>query len=86
MIGHTRHTTKGNEKRNENNHPFAGTAGQEKFALVHNGILANDRSIRSQLCLPKTKIETDSYIALQLLEHQKKLDFGSIKHMAEAVI
>ena len=39
--------------------------------------------MRKELNLPKTKIETDSYIAVQLIESQKKLDFESIKYMAE---
>ena len=38
-----------------------------------------------KLKLPKTKIETDSYIAVQLLESQKQLDEESIKYMAEKV-
>jgi len=36
--------------------------------------------------LPKTKIETDSYVAVQLIENQGKLDFNSLKNMAEDVM
>ena len=32
-----------------------------------------------------TSVETDSYVAVQLLEKNKTLDFGSLKSMAEAV-
>lgn len=35
--------------------------------------------------LPNTQIETDSYIAVQLLEQQGKLNFDSLKSMAESV-
>lgn len=43
----------------------------------------NDTELKLQL--PKTKIETDSYVAVQLLEKYDKLDFKNIKAMAEAV-
>ena len=83
LTGHTRHSTQGSEKHNYNNHPFSGKCKNSKFALSHNGVLSNDRTLRKELNLPKTKIETDSYIAVQLIESQKKLDFESIKYMAE---
>lgn len=51
--------------------------------MAHNGVLWNDRA---SLHLPKTKIETDSYIAVQLIEQQKKLTFDSIRNMAETVV
>ena len=35
--------------------------------------------------MPNTQIETDSYVAVQLLEQQNKLDFDSLKNMAESV-
>lgn len=85
VMGHTRHATQGTLKYNENNHPFKGQCGKSEFALAHNGILSNDRELRHKLHLPSTKIETDSYIAVQLLENQKQLDFKSIKYMAEKV-
>ena len=80
MIGHTRHSTKGSEKKNCNNHPFPGKVGGLHFALAHNGVLSNDDELRKSLSLPKTKIETDSYIAAQLLMSQKELDFTSVKY------
>ncbi len=81
MIGHTRHSTQGSEKKNYNNHPFIGNTKNARFALAHNGIISNDKSIRKKYRLPKTKIETDSYIAVQLIESQKDLSFDSIKYM-----
>ena len=84
VMGHTRMTTQGDEKHNYNNHPFEGTAGIP-FALAHNGVLWNDRELRHTKHLPKTKIQTDSYVAVQLLEQQKSLDFDSLRYMAEQV-
>ena len=77
-------TTQGNEKFNYNNHPFYGHA-DVNFAFAHNGVLYNDKELKIEKHLPQTKIETDSYIAVQLLEQQNKLDFGSLKSMAELV-
>lgn len=85
VIGHTRHSTQGSEKKNYNNHPFAGRCKNAKFALAHNGVLTNDRELKKQYRLPKSKIETDSYIAVQLIEYKKRLNCESIKFMAEAV-
>ena len=78
LIGHTRHSTQGSEKKNCNNHPFPGRVGGLHFALAHNGVLSNDDTLRKTLNLPKTKIETDSYVAAQLLMSKKMLDFESI--------
>jgi glucosamine 6-phosphate synthetase-like amidotransferase/phosphosugar isomerase protein len=84
VMGHTRLTTQGNEKFNYNNHPFFGHADKD-FAFAHNGVLYNDSMLRKSHNLPKTHIETDSYIAVQLIEEQGKLDFDSLKSMAENV-
>lgn len=83
VIGHTRHATQGAKSKNYNNHPFTGKCGRTKFALAHNGVLINDTELKLQL--PKTKIETDSYVAVQLLERGDKLNAKSIKKMAETV-
>lgn len=83
--GHTRHATQGTLKYNGNNHPFKGKCGDTTFAFAHNGILSNDKSLRRQLHLPKTHIETDSYIGVQLIESRKHFDFDSIRYMAENV-
>lgn len=85
VIGHTRMTTQGSEKKNYNNHPFQGTCGNANFSLAHNGVLYNDKEIRTEKGLPQTHIETDSYIAVQLLEQENQLNAESIKHMAETV-
>ena len=85
VIGHTRMTTQGSEKYNYNNHPFDGRCGTETFALAHNGVLYNDAELKAKYHLPKTPIETDSYVAVQLLEQEKQLNAESIKKMAELV-
>ena len=85
VIGHTRMTTQGSEKYNYNNHPFEGQCGTETFALAHNGVLYNDAELKAKYHLPKTPIETDSYVAVQLLEQEKQLHTESIKKMAELV-
>lgn len=82
VIGHTRMTTQGSEKYNYNNHPFEGQCGTETFVLAHNGVLYNDAELKAKYHLPKTPIETDSYVAVQLLEQKKQLHTESIKKMA----
>lgn len=83
VMGHTRMTTQGSERYNGNNHPFSGQAGTTSFALAHNGVLNNDKRLRRQHDLPATKIETDSYIAVQLLEAAGEISFQSLADMAE---
>ena len=85
VIGHTRMTTQGSEKYNYNNHPFEGHCGTETFALAHNGVLYNDAELKAKYHLPKTPIETDSYVAVQLLEQKKQLHAESIKKMTELI-
>lgn len=83
IMGHTRMTTQGSERKNHNNHPFPGFVKDGHFALAHNGMLYNDLRLRQQYKLPATKIETDSYVATQMIEHSGKLDFSSLQYMAE---
>lgn len=86
VMGHTRMTTQGNEKYNYNNHPFLGCAVNTDFALAHNGVLHNDIILREKEKLPETKIETDSYIAVQLIEQKRTLNTDSLKYMAESLL
>ena len=85
VMGHTRMTTQGSAKKNYNNHPFFGCVKGKSFALAHNGIVWNDLELRRTKHLPRTKVQTDSFIAVQLLEQQKSLDFSSLRYTAEAV-
>ena len=85
VMGHTRMTTQGSAKKNYNNHPFFGCVKGKYFALAHNGVLWNDRGLRHTKHLPKAKIQTDSYVAVQLLEQNRALDLNSLKEMAEQV-
>lgn len=83
VIGHTRLTTQGSEKKNYNNHPFYGELGKSPFALAHNGIIYNDNDLKRMHHLPKTHIETDSYVAVQLLEKGGSISFNTLAMMAE---
>lgn len=85
VMGHTRHATQGSHTKNYNNHPFKGKCINAKFALAHNGVLWNDATLRKQYNLPTVKIETDSYIAVQLLEDIGTLDINNVSRMAELV-
>lgn len=85
VMGHTRLTTQGSEKDNYNNHPFIGHVHNTAFALAHNGVLHNDIQLRTSEKLPPTNIKTDSYIAVQLIQKQRTLNFGSLRYMAEKV-
>ena len=85
VMGHTRMTTQGDARFFRNNHPFRGRAGDVPFALAHNGVLYNDKSLRRSLQLPRTRIQTDSYVAVQILEQQGSLTPDSLKTMAETV-
>lgn len=85
IMGHTRMTTQGSALKRQNNHPFAGRTRREGFALAHNGVLYNDKVLRRIHDLPQTSIETDSYIAVQLIEKQGALNFDSLRFMAEEV-
>jgi len=85
IMGHTRLTTQGSEKKVYNNHPFKGICNNTRFALAHNGVLYNDTTLRAERNLPKTKIETDSYIAVQLIEDKRAFTIDAIKSMAEDV-
>ncbi len=85
VIGHNRLTTQGNEKLNYNNHPFEGRTENHSFALAHNGVLYNDKELKREKALPDTHIETDSYVAVQLLEQAESINMNSVKDMAEVV-
>lgn len=86
VMGHTRMTTQGSERKNYNNHPFCGSANNARFALAHNGVLYNDCDLQKTEKLPDTKIETDSYVAVQLIEKRRTLDFDSLRYMAEQLM
>ena len=84
LMGHTRMTTQGSEKQNQNNHPFPGKAGAASFALAHNGVLLhNDNALRRIHRLPGSWVQTDSYVAVQLLEEAGEISHASLAAMAE---
>lgn len=67
-LGHTRHTTKGKEEDNFNNHPF--TSKDKNLILAHNGVLQNEEDLKTY----PTKIKTDSYQIMQQLEKYRSED------------
>lgn len=85
LMGHTRMATQGAASKNYNNHPFPGQVGGKAFALAHNGVLCNEEALRRSQRLPVTRIETDSYLAVQLLERSGKLCPEALVQMAEAL-
>ena len=85
VMGHTRMATQGSELVNINNHPFPGVAGQTHFSLAHNGVLTNDKTLLKKYKLPATKVETDSYVAVQLLEQYGQINFDPLRNMAEGL-
>lgn len=87
IMGHTRRnfSFEGADKHNYNNHPFLTQAGDIKFAFAHNGVLKNIGKGRRKFNLPKTKIDTDSYLAVQLFQHFGELTNDSMKFVAENV-
>jgi glucosamine 6-phosphate synthetase-like amidotransferase/phosphosugar isomerase protein len=86
VMGHTRASTHGSALKNYNNHPFRGKAKNTDFAFAHNGVLDNYLDLRISEDLPNTKIEVDSYVAVQLLEKYGELNIPNIKKMAETVV
>lgn len=85
VMGHNRLATQGSADKVYNNQPFQGVSGNNKFAFAHNGIIYNDKLLRKELNLPDTKIETDSFIAVQLIENKGAFDIDAIKYAAENV-
>lgn len=89
VMGHVRMTTQGNAKLNYNNHPFPGNLdghpekSSPDFALAHNGVLTNDLLLKHCLHLPKTRVETDSYVAVQILQAAGTLDLSTLANLAE---
>lgn len=85
IMGHTRMATQGDASKNQNNHPFPGKVSGKGFALAHNGVLHNDYKLQRENHFPKTDIETDSYVAVQLIERQGELSPDSLKQIAEVL-
>lgn len=85
VMGHTRATTQGSAQNNYNNHPFKGIQGKLEFALAHNGVLDNEFEIRDEFNIKSNKIQTDSYVACQLMEKMKDFSMDSLRTVGETV-
>ena len=77
MILHTRMKTQGSEKNNANNHPLFSKNG---IAIVHNGIIYNDKEIFGK---KERDAEVDSESILHLLSMKVKGD--KIKRLFDKV-
>jgi len=64
VIGHTRHATQGDPKKNENNHPLPSLP-EFKFATVHNGIVWSKYEGQRQ-----PRAEVDSHIIVLNIEDE----------------
>lgn len=65
--------------------PFAGHTVNGDFALCHNGVLFNYDYVKNFEQLPPTKIQTDTYAAVQLIEKYGEVNFENIGKMFELV-
>jgi len=74
MIMHARQKTTGDAKDNQNNHPIFNKSG---MALVHNGILYNEKDIYRELNI-EPDAEVDSEILLHLIENNWWKDIKNI--------
>lgn len=83
IIGHTRYATKGSPKMNYNNHPFRNIS--ESFAFAHNGHIGNDTALRKKFSINTPVVETDSYIAVQLVDHFGGFNIDAIIKASEQV-
>lgn len=83
IMGHTRLGTGASEKNNFNNHPFPSTI--KPYTMAHNGIINNDLSLASTYNLPDTKVQTDSYIVVRMLDHLHNgvLSMDNLKDVVE---
>jgi glucosamine--fructose-6-phosphate aminotransferase (isomerizing) len=85
VAAHNRASTIGDPHKAENAHPFKFNVGNRSAALSHNGILYGLEYLRQKYSLPPTPIETDSFVAAQLLSKFGDLSMKSLADMAEAV-
>lgn len=68
VILHTRYATQGSPQNNRNNHPVVST--DKKIALVHNGVISNDYSLRDELGITAAHGEVDSLVIPSLIAQQ----------------
>lgn len=89
VMGHVRMATQGDASFARNNHPFPGYLSRRSrshgpdFALAHNGVLSNDQWLRYQFHLPTTNVQTDSYVAVQMLEAVGSFQPDALAQVAE---
>lgn len=67
-ILHTRYATQGDPRVNANNHPVVST--DNNVAVVHNGVISNDHTLRPELGLTQHHGEVDSLVIPSLIAQQ----------------
>ena len=67
-ILHTRYATQGLPSDNRNNHPVVST--DNRIALVHNGVISNDQSLREPLGITDQHGEVDSIVIPSLIAQE----------------
>lgn len=85
VMGHTRATTQGNAEFNYNNHPFKGKVRTGEFAMAHNGVIDNEFEVRDLFSIKPNEIQTDSYVACQLLEKLGSFSMENLKTVGETI-
>lgn len=80
VVGHNRFATKGDKKKNRNNHPFSS----KRFTWVHNGILDNDDELRKKYNI-QTKGIVDSAVIGHVVEKHLSDDMTVAKSIAIAM-
>jgi predicted glutamine amidotransferase len=83
VMGHTRMTTQGTASHAYNNHPFPSKVGG--YTMAHNGVIYNDKTLAKTHNLPDTKVETDSYIVVRMIDHLYGgvINFDTLRAVAE---
>jgi glucosamine 6-phosphate synthetase-like amidotransferase/phosphosugar isomerase protein len=76
FIAHTRQATQGSPQDNRNNHPIYSK--ENGWAVVHNGIIYNDKVLFSKYGLHRDA-DVDSEIILKLFEHKYSITKSAVE-------
>jgi len=86
IAAHCRLSLKSDYYDNENNHPFEGhTQNGVRYAMEHNGILAELSRLRKLYGIKRPHTDVDSYFIAQLLDTKQALTLTSLKEVCESL-